>query len=111
MNRDRLCLVGILILLCIFSGPAALGYGQASRADASVVIQQIMATALSRCHSEVNGVKKITFVPATNEEFAEVKALGEEAVTPLAKYLDLKPSGFTQLFAVKYCWASAARRR
>ena len=65
-----------------------------------------MTTALSRCYSTVNGVKAITFVPATNQEFAEVKGLGQDAVAPLAKYVDLQPAdGFTQLFAVRFLMA------
>ena len=51
-------------------------------------------------------VKRITFEPATNQEFAEVKALGEKAVAPLARYLDLQQkNGFTQLYAVKFLMA------
>jgi len=65
-----------------------------------------MTTALSRCYSTVNGVKRITFEPATNQEFAEVEELGQKAVAPLAKYLDLQPKNdLTQLFAVKFLMA------
>jgi len=65
-----------------------------------------MTTALARCYSTVNGVKKISFEPATNQEFAEVEAPGQKAVAPLAKYLDLQPkNGLTQLFAVKFLMA------
>src|SRR5215468_10792936 len=68
------------------------------------VVDQIMATAFERCHSvTADGVNAITFVPPTNEEVAEVKALGPKAVAPLARYLDLKQkNGFTQFFAVKF---------
>jgi hypothetical protein len=63
-----------------------------------------MTTALSRCYSTtVDGVKKISFEPATNEEVAEVKALGQKAIAPLARYLDLQQkNGLTQLHAVKF---------
>jgi hypothetical protein len=65
-----------------------------------------MTTALSRCYSTVNGVKRISFEPATNQEFAEVEALGQKAVAPLATYLDLQPKNdLTQLFAVKFLMA------
>jgi hypothetical protein len=65
-----------------------------------------MTAALSRCYSTVNGVKRTTFEPPTNEEFADVKALGQQAVAPLARYLDLQPKNdFTQLFAVKFLMA------
>ena len=95
-----------LVLSCIVIGYASLGFGQASDPKSSAIIEQIMTTALSRCYSTVNGVKRITFEPATNQEFAEVKALGQEAVAPLARYLDLQEkNGFTQLFAVKFLMA------
>lgn len=65
-----------------------------------------MTTVLSRCYSTVNGVKRISFEPPTNQEFAEVEALGPKAVAPLAKYLDLQPKNdLTQLFAVKFLMA------
>jgi len=88
---------------CIVIGYTSLGFGQASDPKSSAIIDQIMATALSRCYSTVNGVKRISFEPATNEEFAQVKALGQKAIVPLARYVDLRPrNGFTQLFAVKF---------
>jgi hypothetical protein len=84
-------------------GYVSLGFGQASDPKSPAVIDQIMTTALARCYSTVNGIKRITSEPATNGEFAEVEALGQEAVAPLAKYLDLQPkNGLTQLFAVKF---------
>ena len=95
-----------LMLFYTVIGYASLGFGQASDPKSSAIIEQIMTTALSRCYSTVNGVKRITFEPATNQEFAEVKALGQEAVAPLARYLDLqRKNGFTQLFAVKFLMA------
>jgi hypothetical protein len=43
------------------------------------------------------------FEPATNREFAEVKALGQNAVAPLARYLGLQPKDdLSQFFAVKF---------
>jgi hypothetical protein len=90
----------------LFSAPNnwKLGFGQASDPKSSAVVDQIMATALSRCYSvTADGVKAITFVPATNEEVAEVQALGRKAVAPLARYLDLKQkNGLTQFFAVRF---------
>lgn len=99
----RLRLRGVLMLFCIFVGHVELGFSQTSSPEASSLVQQIMATALSRCYSEVNGIKRISFEPATNQEFDQIKTLGQEAVAPLARYLDLEPkNGLTQLFAVKF---------
>jgi len=102
--RRRLC--GLLISSGIVVGDASLGFGQASDPKSSAVIERIMTTDLSRCYSTVNGVKRITFEPATNQEFAQVEALGQKAVAPLARYLDLQQkNGFTQLYAVKFLMA------
>jgi len=106
MNQAQRSLRRALVLSCIVIGYASLVFGQASDPKSSAIIEQIMTTALSRCYSTVNGVKRITFEPATNQEFAEVKALGQEAVAPLARYLDLQQkNGLTQLFAVKFLMA------
>jgi hypothetical protein len=106
MNQAQRGLRRALVLSCIVIGYASLGFGQASDPENSAIIEQIMTTALSRCYSTVNGVKRITFEPATNQEFAEVQALGQKAVAPLAKYLDLQPrNDLTQLFAVKFLMA------
>src|SRR5882757_8751040 len=91
---------------CIVIGYTSLGFGQASDPKSSAIIDRIMTAALSRCYSTVNGVKRITFEPATNQEFAEVKALGQDAVAPLARYLGLQSkNGFTQLYTVKFLMA------
>ena len=105
--QRSLCRAPALVLSCIVIGYVSLGFGQASDPKSSAVIDQIMSTALSRCYStKVDGIKKISFEPPTNEEFAEVKALGQKAVAPLARYLDLQEkNGFTQLFAVKFLMA------
>jgi uncharacterized membrane protein YqgA involved in biofilm formation len=106
MNPAQRSLRRALVLSYIVIGYTSLGFGQASDPKSSAIIEQIMTTALSRCYSTVNGVKRITFEPATNQEFAEVEALGQKAVAPLAKYLDLQPkNGLTQLFAVKFLMA------
>ena len=103
MNQAQRSLCRALVLSCIVIGYASLGFGQASDPKSSAVIEQTMTTALLRCYSTVNGVKRITFEPPTNQEVAEVKALGQKAVAPLARYLDLQEkNGFTQLFAVKF---------
>ena len=102
--RRRIC--GLLVLSCIVIGYSTLGFGQASDPKSAAVIDQIMTTALSRCYSTVSGVKRISLEPATNQEFAQVEALGQKAVAPLARYLDLQPkNGLTQLFAVKFLMA------
>jgi hypothetical protein len=106
MNQAQRSLCRALVLSCIVIGYASLGFGQVSDPKSSAIIEQIMTTALSRCYSTVNGVKRITFEPATNQEFAKVKVLGQNAVAPLAKYLDLQPKDdLTQLFAVKFLMA------
>ena len=103
MNQAQRGLRRARVLSYIVVGNASLGLGQASDPKSSAVIDQIMTTALSRCYSTVNGVKRITFEPLTNQEVAEVEALGQKAVVPLARYLDLQEkNGFTQLFAVKF---------
>jgi hypothetical protein len=106
MNQAQRSLCRALVLSYIVIGYASLGFGQTSDSKSSAIIERIMTTALSRCYSTVNGVKRITFEPATNQEFAEVEGLGQKAVEPLAKYLDLQPkNGLTQLFAVKFLMA------
>jgi hypothetical protein len=106
MTRARRSLCGLLVSSCIVIGDASLGFGQASDTKSSAIIDRIMTTALSRCYSTVNGVKRISFAPATNQEFAEAEALGQKAIAPLAKYLDLQPKNdLTQLFAVKFLMA------
>ena len=103
MNQAQRSLCRALMLSCIVIGYASLGFSQTSDPKSSAIIEQIMTTALSRCYSTVNGVKRITFEPLTNQEVAEVEALGQKAVAPLARYLDLQEkNGFTQLFAVKF---------
>ena len=106
MKQAQRSLCRALVMSCIFVGYASLGFGQASDPKSSAIIEQIMTAALSRCFSTVNGVKRITFEPVTNLEVDEVKALGREAVAPLARYLDLQTkNGFTQLYAVKFLMA------
>src|SRR5260221_9277139 len=96
MNRPQRSLRRALVLSCIVIGYASLGFGQASDPKSSAIIDQIMATALSRCYSTVNGVKRISFEPATNEEFAQVKALGQKAIV-----LALSPGRTPHLWQVQ----------
>ena len=107
MNRAQRSLCRALVLSCMVSGYASLGFGQASDPKSAAVVDQIMATALARCYSTgTDGFKRIDFVTPTNEEFAQVKALGQKAVEPFARYVDLRPKNdFTQLFAVKFLMA------
>ncbi len=106
MNQAQQSLCRALVMSCIVIGYTSLGFGQASDPKSSAIIDRIMTAALSRCYSTVNGVKRITFEPATNQEFAEVKALGQDAVAPLARYLGLQSkNGFTQLYTVKFLMA------
>ena len=105
MNQAQRSLCRALVMSCMVSGYAPLAFGQASDPKSSAVVDQIMTRSLSRCYSTVNGVKRITFEPPTNNEFANVEALGQKAIGPLARYLDLQPKGFTQLFAVNFLMA------
>lgn len=76
---------------------------QDSVAGSSAKVALVMKHALERCRSEINGVTRISWQPASQEDFEEIKAMGEAAVDPLSAYLDLKVrDGFTQLFAVKF---------
>src|SRR5437762_4416310 len=104
MNQAQRSLCHALALSCLVIGHTSLGFGQANDPKSAAVVDQIMATALARCYStDTDGFKRIDFIPATNDEFAQVKALGQKAIVPLARYLDLETkNGFTQLFAVKF---------
>lgn len=91
----------LLILLGANAAYPSDQVGNNLRAEA--VVREIMAADISRCHSSVNGVKMISFVPPTDAEVAQIRSLGIEAIAPLAAYLDLKSNdGFTQLFAVRF---------
>jgi len=74
-----------------------------------------MSTALSRCYSTtVDGIKKISLEPPTNEEFAEVKALGQKAVAPLDSQDTLtykKKTGSRSFLRLSFSWRSAALPR
>lgn len=71
--------------------------------QAEALVREIMAADLSRCHDSINGVERISFVPSTDAEIAQIRSLGIEAIPPLAAYLDIAPKdGFTQLFAVRF---------
>jgi hypothetical protein len=67
MNQAQRGLRRALMLSCIVIEYASLGFGQASDPKSSATIEQIMSTALSRCYSTVNGVKRITFESPTNQ--------------------------------------------
>lgn len=107
MNQVKRSLRTALVLSCIAIGYASFGFGQTTDPKSAAVVDQIMASALARCYSTgTEGFKRIEFVTPTNEEFAQVKALGQKAIVPLTQYLDLKQkNGFTQLFAVKFLMA------
>jgi hypothetical protein len=101
----------VLVLSCVVIGYVSSGFGQAGDPKSAAVVDQIMATALARCYStDTDGFKGITFQPVTNQEVAEVKALGEKAVAPLARYLDLQPNSRSFL-PLGFLWTSAALPR
>jgi hypothetical protein len=103
MNRIHILFRTVFMLLSVYiAASSQFGFCQAS-VPASSKVEHVMATALARCYSNLNGVKRITFEPPTNQELADVRALGAEAIAPLARYLDLEPqNGLTQLLAVKF---------
>jgi HEAT repeat protein len=93
--------------LCAFSlmlnCSLATGFCQESATNDADEVAQIMKTALARCFSTVNGVKRISFVPATSEETSEVTRIGYNAIPQLASYIDLpRKDDLTQLLAVKF---------
>ena len=99
--------ISLAAILVLTSIGAADGQQSASpvqkRAGASAVVQRIMSKAQSRWYSQVSGISRIRFEPATNDEVAEVKALGEDAIPALEHYIDLQPrDDFTQLIAVRF---------
>jgi hypothetical protein len=84
MNKAQRGLCRTLALSRMVGGNVSLGFGQASDPKSPAVVDQIMADALARCYSiTADGVKKIEFVSATSEEFADVEALGQRAIAPL----------------------------
>lgn len=101
MRMSRLNFGGALVFLCVLM--SFRGFAETGAQQESAVVQRVMASALSRCYSSVNGVTKISFEAPTDQEFAEIAALGVRAISPLAEYFDLEPkAGFAQLFAVKF---------
>jgi hypothetical protein len=93
----------VLIATWLFAGSAASQTMSSQQAAARDVVRSIMSAAIARCYSEVKGIRRITFVPATDSEIAQVKALGDDALAPLGEYLEMTPpDGFTQLFAVRF---------
>jgi len=67
-------------------------------------VDAVMSRVLSRSHSITSdGVEEVSWAPPTKEDVAEIKGLGEEAVMPLARYLQTeKKDGFAELLAVKF---------
>jgi hypothetical protein len=110
MSRE-ICKSGLavcLILLASNMSPTT-ALCQANSTTNEGKVDAIMTTALSRCFSSVDGVKRISFVPATSDETAEIKEIGRDAVAQLASYLDMQQKdGLTQLLAVKFLIAIGA---
>jgi hypothetical protein len=73
-----------------------------SIADAKARVDQIVQRVLARGHqTNPDGVLSISFMPPTNEDYAEIRAIGIPAISPLAMHLDDK-SDFSQLIAIKF---------
>lgn len=103
MNKTGWSLCRFLVMLCCLGGNIVPGLGQLDSSQSAQIVERIMAAALARCYSKVDGVARITFESPTDQEYETMKGLGAKAVTPLAKYLDVdQKDGFTQLFAVKF---------
>jgi hypothetical protein len=71
--------------------------------DAANKVDYLVNQAIKRCYSSVDGVRKISWEPPTEEDYAQIRLLGDKAVPRLAQYLnaDFK-DGFTQLIVVKF---------
>ncbi len=68
----------------------------------AVRVSRIMQRALARCRTQVDGgIQKIEWVPPTNDDLQEIKAMGEGAVVPLSRYVDTDKDGFSDLMAVR----------
>lgn len=85
----NLVTTGCLLIILIGANAAHPSDQVGKNTQAEAVVREIMATDPSRCHSSVNGVKMISFVPPTDAEIAEMRSLGIEAIPPLADYLNL----------------------
>lgn len=72
MSGNLVTTAGLLLILLGANAAYPSGQvGKNSRAEA--VVREIMAADISRCHSSVNGVKMISFVPPTDAEFAQIR--------------------------------------
>ena len=88
--------------------------GAKAESDASSRVAEIMTRALGRDYSvvdgwnangkRVKGVTRITLVPPTNQDHADIAKLGENAVPSLATYVtpNGKPEGLVQALEVKF---------
>jgi hypothetical protein len=66
-------------------------------------VDSLVKQAIARCYSAPNGVQRISWAPPADEDYAQIKQLGDKAVPRLAYYLSPEfKSGFTQLIAVKF---------
>ena len=105
MTQTRYRRIGPL-LVCICCAFAVPGLGQVSSSEDATTVKRIMTRVLMRCYSKANGITRIAFEPPKDQDVAEIKALGERAISPLAAYLDSEQKdGLTQLFAVKFLMA------
>jgi hypothetical protein len=66
-----------------------------------MLVDRVIHRALNRDYTTTNGVRKISWVPPSAEDFAEIKSLGEKAEIPLSLYIDDK-SDFVQLLAITF---------
>jgi HEAT repeats len=77
-------------------------------------VAEIMQRALARDYSvgdgwttggkAVRGIKRISWVPPADQDYADIAQLGERAVPALAAYVtpEAKPGGFVQALAAKF---------
>ena len=73
------------------------------------IVRQTIETALARCYSSIDGIKRITVIPPTDDELDRIESLGDSAVAPLSAYIDLsQKGGLMQWFAVQFLTAIAS---
>ena len=97
--------VAILSILVCVQQPLLNGQTNATNApDINQAVKSIMNTSVNRCYTTTKeGISRISWVPASNEDVNKIKDLGKAAIPILDGYITAQSKdGFTQLFAVKF---------
>ena len=101
----------LVLFACLVSSSTARTSGQTQEVtskndaqdapDPSSIVNEIIKSTLQRGEGTTpQGYRFSTWIPPTQEDLFRIKALGEQAVAPLSKYLD-SPRPFAQLLAVR----------